>query len=647
MRKKIDTIQMIRFKYALTSILLALTAIQAISENEKIIELSTNNTILYPSRMGLSENESLLTLFQSLPSLMSSEENEISENVSVSIDGGEKIYDANAVLRRLKVMDVESIEIKNINDAGGTAGLGASVSIKLRKEAEGLHGDFSVDGSTNGTLDPTASISWKKDKISIKAGASLYLDHSITKTKIKETNIADGRDSTTNKTETENTYEENAYLTIKYKITDKDKLKLSMEQEHLKVESEEKIKTTSATDKTKEENKQNCNKVSLDYEHQFTEKAQLKVKGSADFQNNPHLYDYKYADVMSSTTNHANTKSWTRKYAATAEQTLPLWKGAGMTISEKLEWKDIDDLTSIVTSDGMSNYYDITSLNSQTAMQIDWRTGKWTFQAGEVIDYFRYEIGFTQLRNKTNDNTTPQTYALVNYNINSKNDVYIGYRTCLTRPGYKQIYPITTTIDAENNYVRQDSLFRALNNSKGHMFNLGHIFNNNNNVAVSSTFKAIFVNDILSKDGDTWSNCAKNNFYRLNCQVVLYSDFMTNTFGIAGNMLSYKDKDADPFENKLGYDLRWMGTAKLGKGWLIGASFQYYGPQWSSNIKIDNYATAVLHASKSVGNWTFTANFEDIFDAEVVEMKTSSKSKKVTRYDLDWQGLSIGATYKF
>lgn len=612
-----------------------------------LVELSSKCKTLYPDRMGLSPNASLLSVFQTIPGLMTTDEANLSEKISIKIDNESHIFDVNAVLRRIRVMDVERIEIVNNPDANsGTAGVGVSVSVFLKRPTMGLHGNLALDYNTNGTIDPTMNFGWKKGKWTVRGGASLYFDRSKTTTTTTTYDWSHDIPTTTTIEELEkaDSYGESVNLGVKYNPTPKDAISLKLAQDHLKVKT-----WITTTDTTKAEtytnNKQNSNSVSAGYDHFFKKECRFHLSATARFQNNPHLYNYQNRGNNDKKMKDANTESNTQRYYFDVSQSVPLWKGLKLQVGEKLDLSYINDLTTIKVGDN-NTYYDIESTNSQTKAQIDWNVKKWQFQLGEVLDYFHYHIGFTNLPDKGNSTKTPQTYVSVSFDATPKHVIHASYRTALTRPNYKQIYPIATTIDVDNNFMLHDSLFQKLNNSKAHSFNVGHVYSGNN-ISVSTNVKAILMNDILNRVNNVWRNCEKNNFYRLYTSLNWSpNQFSTAISGSLNTMSFKKTEDAD-YENKHSFDVRWMGIVMFGNGWSAGANMQYNGAIWSTYGKMDDYVYASAHVTKTLGKWSFNACMNDIFDMQI-KTETNTKNKKVkTAEERDYQGLSLGVSYKF
>lgn len=617
------------------------------STHRRLVELSSVCKTIYPDRMGLSPNASLMSVFQTIPGLMTTDESNLSEKFSIKIDNESHIFDVSAVLRRIRVMDVERIEIVNNPDANsGTAGVGVSISVFLKKPNKGLHGNLALDYNTNGTIDPTMNFGWKKGKWTVRGGASLYFDRSKTTTTTSTYDFGDTIPvfSTTKEIEKADSYGESVNIGVKYNLTPKDAISLKLAQDHLKVKT-----WITTTDTTRSDNytkdKQNSNSVSVGYDHAFQKECRFHLAATARFQDNPRLYNYQNRGINDKKMRNTNTESNTSRYYIEVFQTIPLWKQLKLQVGEKLDKSYINDLTTIKLGNN-NTYYDIESTNSQTKAQIDWNVKKWQFQLGEVFDYFHYRIGFTTLPDKQNSTKTPQTYVSVSYDINPNHVVHASYRTALTRPNYKQIYPIASTVDVDNNYMAHDSLFHKLNNSKAHSFNLGHVYSENN-FSVSTNVKTIFMNDILNRVQNAWRNCEKNNFYRLYTSLTWSPEHFSTAVSGSFNIMSFKKTENADYENKHSFDIRWMGVMKFNHGWSAGANMQYNGAVWSTYGKMDDYVYASAHVTKTLGKWSFNACMNDIFDMQIKTESNTGNKKVKTAEERDYQGLSLGISYKF
>lgn len=615
--------------------------------HRRLVELSSVCKTMYPDRMGLSPNASLLSVFQTIPGLMTTDESNLSEKFSIKVDNESHIFDVNAVLRRIRVMDVERIEIVNNPDANsGTAGVGVQISVFLKRPSKGLHGNLALDYNTNGTIDPTMNFGWKKGKWMVRGGASLYFDRSKTTTTTSTYDLGNAMPTatTTKEIEKADSYGESVSIGVRYSPTTKDAISLKLAQDHLKVKTWITSTDTTHSD-TYAKDKQNSNSISVGYDHFFQKECRFHLVATARFQDNPRLYNYQNRGINDKKMKNTNTKSNTERYYVEVFQTIPLWKQLKLQVGEKIDKSYINDLTTIKLGDN-STYYDIESTNSQTKAQIDWHVKKWQFQLGEVFDYFHYRIGFTTLPDKQNSTYTPQTYVSVSYDVNPKHVVHASYRTALTRPNYKQIYPIASTVDVDNNYLVHDSLFHKLNNSKAHSFNLGHVYSENN-ISVSSNVKTILMNDILNRVQNVWRNCEKNNFYRLYSSLTWSPKRFSTALSGSFNIMSFKKTEEADYENKHSFDIRWMGVVMFNHGWNAGANIQYNGAVWSTYGKMDDYVYASAHVTKTLGKWSFNACMNDIFDMQI-KTETTTRNKKVeTAEERDYQGLSIGISYKF
>lgn len=616
------------------------------AKQKTVMGVSSVCKTYYPDRMGLSPNESLLSMFQTIPGLMSVNDNGLSEKVSLKVDNETHIYDVEAVLRRIRVMDVDRIEIVNTPDAKrGTASLNVAVSVFLKKQPEGFHGNVALDCNTNRTIDPTMNFGWEKGRWSIAGGASFYFDRSETFTIQKQEWLKDEskNESVTQESEKADSYAEAASLRVRYKVSDKDRLSLSYTQDYMKVKTwtSTTVDTLLKEDYSKE--KRHTHSVRLGYSHNFAKQTALNVSLSAKFQNNPRLYNYQNFGIKKQ--GEENTNSRSKNFCLDVTQTLPLWKNARLYIGEKLENGIVNDLTKVkIGSD--DTYYDIISLNSQTKAQIDWKLDKWMFELGEVVDFFHYDIAITSLPDRSNQTIAPQTYVSVSYSINPKNMLHASYRTGVTRPNYKQIYPVVTAMDANRNPTLQDSVFRQLNNAKMHTFNAGHVFNGNS-VSVSTNFKTIIVNDKLTRVKNVWMNSEKNYIYRLYSTVVWSPSIFSTALSVSANLLSYKSSELVDLSSKVSFDVRWMGICNFNRGWCLGLNLQYNGPVWDAYSKIDHYVYADAHVTKTIKNWSFNVCMNDIFDMQVKSTKRTDEMFEEISEERDYRGLSFGVSYKF
>ena len=124
-----------------------------------IIEVKADRTMIYPQRLELAGEETLMDIFQMVPDLMIAGYEDLISNYSLRIDNCPMNGDTRLILSQMKAKDIKRIQVcDNTGVAKGTIGMGRVLDIemkmpeKLKGFVEG-QGDFGKDvqgiGSVN------------------------------------------------------------------------------------------------------------------------------------------------------------------------------------------------------------------------------------------------------------------------------------------------------------------------------------------------------------------------------------------------------------------------------------------------------------------------------------------------------------------
>ena len=123
-----------------------------------IVEIKADRTIIYPQRMDLTGEETLMDMLQMVPDLLITGYEEILTLYNLRIDNVPINGDNRLVISQMKAKDIEKIQVcDNTGVAKGTIGTGNVLDINM-KMASGLkgfvegEGGFGKDGEGNGTV---------------------------------------------------------------------------------------------------------------------------------------------------------------------------------------------------------------------------------------------------------------------------------------------------------------------------------------------------------------------------------------------------------------------------------------------------------------------------------------------------------------
>ena len=123
-----------------------------------IIEMKADRTMIYPQRMELTGEESLLDILQMVPELMIAGYEDVITDYNLRIDNCPMNGDVMLILSQMKAKDIAKIQVcDNTGVAKGTVGLGNVLDINMlmpdsvKGFVEG-QGDFGKDIEGSGTV---------------------------------------------------------------------------------------------------------------------------------------------------------------------------------------------------------------------------------------------------------------------------------------------------------------------------------------------------------------------------------------------------------------------------------------------------------------------------------------------------------------
>ena len=124
-----------------------------------IIEVKADRTMIYPQRMELTGEESLLDMLQMMPDLMISGFEDVIASYNLRIDNTPVNGDVRLILSQMKAKDIAKIQVcTNTGVAKGTIGMGNVLDINMAMPADTVkgfvegQGGFGKDMEGNGTV---------------------------------------------------------------------------------------------------------------------------------------------------------------------------------------------------------------------------------------------------------------------------------------------------------------------------------------------------------------------------------------------------------------------------------------------------------------------------------------------------------------
>ena len=126
--------------------------------SQPVIEVKADRTVIYPQRMELTGEESLMDILQMMPDLMIAGYEDVISNYSLRIDNCPMNGDAKLILNQMKAKDIAKIQVcDNTGVAKGTIGMGRVLDINMimpnswKGFVEG-QGGFGKTAEGNGTV---------------------------------------------------------------------------------------------------------------------------------------------------------------------------------------------------------------------------------------------------------------------------------------------------------------------------------------------------------------------------------------------------------------------------------------------------------------------------------------------------------------
>lgn len=650
-------------RYYLTVILATFLTLGTVTAQEnKMVDLQPNEKTIYPDKLGLSGNETILSLFQVVPELMYSTRNDAFENMTIKVNGNKDYLDAAAVLRQIRVIDVEKVVIRTCPDAGaGTVGLGGEVNIVLKNAVDGLHGSAALEVSSRGMFDPTVNVQWKNDKWTVQAGASLYWNYARDEYWYKTYPTEKGPDACPFEYEDlrNSNFGENMNVRTTFTPNSKDKFKLTLVQEYLSVNADDTYAQNGMHHHNDKEQKQNNSTAELNYEHLFNPGSKFSATVGVNYGDNPVLNSFRYSSMehqgkgfgISYDKGDVNVKTFLQ-----LKQVQQLGKEFNLMACERLEVshnKLVFDTDIFHAAPGGTDLVDADylyhTINSQTRLQLNWTRDKWNVKLGEVLDYFLYDLDVDGKDSYHNDSFTPQHFLALGYKNSDKHWFNLSYRRIMLRPSLMQLHPMMLDFDGDGNPVASDGKYRDLANATGNIYSFGYTYNSLKHLTFDAELSTRFVSNVLNYVEDHYEENGNNVFSNLNLTLYLYYGWLMTTIGSNICYAFYETEKASGTSesHKLNYNVRWMITADLGNHWTLGATSLFSSRQWTNNSEITSSITADVHVAKRIGKWTLAARVSDIFCPEGRRYIWTDTTTNLVVHQLHDRAVSVTGIYKF
>lgn len=124
--------------------------VQANDGKQPVVVLKHDRTVIYPQRMQLNGNETLLDIIQMYRGMLVTGYNNMLDGYKLRLENDNMLGDVRTLLTNIRAVDVEKVQIvDNPGVQKGTTGLGGVIDISLKK-CIGTYGLVGIEGAGNG-----------------------------------------------------------------------------------------------------------------------------------------------------------------------------------------------------------------------------------------------------------------------------------------------------------------------------------------------------------------------------------------------------------------------------------------------------------------------------------------------------------------
>lgn len=158
----------------LSCLLMWLSLSAMATDEQSVVEIRGDRIIIYPQRMELTGEETLLDILEMYPDLMGAgfddvlEGNGIQDSYQLRLENVAISSDMRLTVTQMKAALISKIQIcHNAGVAKGRIGDGRVIDVNLLRADSGAHGFLSLQGSSNKLLAPSANLRYGSEKTDI------------------------------------------------------------------------------------------------------------------------------------------------------------------------------------------------------------------------------------------------------------------------------------------------------------------------------------------------------------------------------------------------------------------------------------------------------------------------------------------------
>ncbi len=369
-----------------------------------IIEMTADRTIIYPQRMDLRGNESLLDILQTYPDLLINAFDNWLEGYSIRINNGPYGGDMRVILKETRAADIEMIQISdNPGVAKGTTGINGIVDIRLRPQQQGAHCSVGAQISTDLNITPSAAFSFGSAHTDIIANASYTYRH----------------------LHPFSTHEQYANYHMLNNLSDKDQLLTYFTQSF--------VREHHVADTTRIDNRDFH--AQLRHFHNFTPTSQLLTAV---------VYKHTFSPLTRFSLNDGHTVSfmssdWQGTLAACQEYNASFHNGlnlmAGWEVDYGMGVQREEDAESQLAKRTLN--YNV--MNADVYFELDYTYKHWRFTYGDRVMFYRYRVD-VPVGDRSHNDWRNMLHMSVIYTPHHEHQVQLAYVRKFYNPSYMGLF---------------------------------------------------------------------------------------------------------------------------------------------------------------------------------------------------------------
>lgn len=138
------------------------------AEGEDWIVVKADRTVLYPQRMELQEEETLMEVLEMYPELLVEGYSDVVNSYQIRMDNVKMSGEPRLLLMQIRARDVKTVQIvDNPGVAKGTTGLGGVIDITLMPMLPKVQGMAEVQSDTHGSVAPTLNLRYASERTNL------------------------------------------------------------------------------------------------------------------------------------------------------------------------------------------------------------------------------------------------------------------------------------------------------------------------------------------------------------------------------------------------------------------------------------------------------------------------------------------------